>query len=159
MLALFMVVGLFKGIQTEAKEISIPAPKIKVKTVNNGTGIKITISKNKDTEDYEIYAACIENSYSGYTYINEDYQKIEYQYEDDKNHIYIDFLLCYVPEEKTWKIWIGKIGACSYDDDPYKDLKTDKFSDAILNALDFVEEFIDKVQDDPQDYVQYYKDL
>ena len=90
---------------------------------------------------------------------NEDYQKIEYQYEDDKNHIYIDFLLGYVPEEKTWKIWIGKIGACSYDDDPYKDLKTDKFSDAILNALDFVEEFIDKVQDDPQDYVQYYKDL
>ena len=76
MLALFMVVGLFNGIQTEAKEISIPAPKIKVKTVNNGTGIKITISKNKDTEDYEIYATCIENSYSGYTYINEAYQKI-----------------------------------------------------------------------------------
>lgn len=90
---------------------------------------------------------------------NEDYQKIEYQYEDDKNQIYIDFLLGFVPEEKTWKIWIGKIGSCSYDDDPYKDLKTNKFADAILKALDFIEEFIDKVNEDPNDYIQYYKKI
>ena len=37
---------------------------------------------------------------------NEQYQKIEYKHEDKEKNIFIDFLLGYVDEEKTWKLWI-----------------------------------------------------
>ena len=86
---------------------------------------------------------------------NDHYQKIEYKYEDKDNNIYIDFLLGF--KENEWKLWIGKIGALSYDDDPYCGLKTTSFRDAILSALDKVEEFIDEVNEDPDNYVQFYK--
>ena len=56
-------------------------------------------------------------------------------------------------------MWIGKIGSTSYDDDPYYDLKTKKFAHAIVNALDKVEEFIAKVEEEPENYVQFYKNL
>ena len=88
---------------------------------------------------------------------NDKYQKIEYKYEDVTNMIFIQFLLGYVEEDKTWKMWVGKIGAASYDDDPYCKLDTEKFSEAILTACDKIEEFIEKVNTDPLNYIQFYK--
>ena len=93
------------------------------------------------------------------TYLNNntDYQKIEYQYKNTKLGIEIDFLLGF--QQNTWKLWIGKIGSCSYDDDPYCSFNTDKFSEAIIMALDKVEEFLDKVKEEPENYVQYYLNI
>lgn len=88
---------------------------------------------------------------------NDDYQKIEYKYENYDEDIYIDFLLG--QQNKIWKLWIGKIGVISYDDDPYCSFETEKFSEAIVLALDKVEEFIQLVKDDPHNYIQYYKSL
>lgn len=85
---------------------------------------------------------------------NQKYQKIEYKHNDKDKGISIDFLLGF--QEGTWKLWIGKIGSCSYDDDPYCSFDTDNFKKAIILCLDKVEEFIGKVEDDPEDYVQYY---
>lgn len=86
---------------------------------------------------------------------NKDYQKIEYKLEDRKKKIYIDFLLGF--KDNSWRLWIGKIGATSYEDDPYCDFETTNFAEAIVAALDKVEEFLKEVEDDPQNYVQYYK--
>lgn len=88
---------------------------------------------------------------------NDKYLKIEYKYENQDDMIFIHFLLGYVKEDKTWKMWVGKIGAASYDDDPYCKLDTEKFSEAILNACDKIEEFIEKVKETPINYIQYYK--
>ncbi len=85
---------------------------------------------------------------------NQKYQKIEYKHNDKEKGISIDFLLGF--QDGTWKLWIGKIGSCSYDDDPYCSFDTDEFKKGILLCLDKVEEFIKKVEDDPEDYVQYY---
>ena len=90
---------------------------------------------------------------------NQPYQKIEYKHEDNDKNIFIDFLLGYVDEQKTWKLWIGNIVSFSYDDDPYCDLETDKFAEAIVKSLDKTEEFIKEVESDPQNWVQYYKDI
>jgi hypothetical protein len=62
-------------------------------------------------------------------------------------------------KDNSWRMWIGKIGSTSYDDDPYYDLETKKFAHAIVNALDKVEEFIAKVEEEPENYVQFYKNL
>ena len=86
---------------------------------------------------------------------NESYQKIEYKLEDKENNLYIDFLLGY--QEDSWKLWIGKIGSCSYDDDPYCTFETEKFAEAIVAALDKVEEFLEKVKEEPDNYIQFYK--
>lgn len=86
---------------------------------------------------------------------NENYQKIEYKYEDPKKGISIDFLLGF--KDDSWRLWIGKIGSVSYDDDPYTNLETDKFANAIVKALDKVQDFIKDVKDDPLNYVQFYK--
>jgi hypothetical protein len=88
---------------------------------------------------------------------NESWTKIEYKLEDRDKNIYIDFLLGF--QEGSWKLWIGKIGSTSYDDDPYCSFDTDNFAHAIVDALDKVEEFIEDVNDDPQNYVQFYKDI
>ena len=88
---------------------------------------------------------------------NNAYQKIEYKLEDKKSGLSIDFLLGF--KDKSWQLWVGKIGSCSYDDDPYKDLKTDNFKKAIITSLDIIEEFIEKVMEDPTDYVQFYKTI
>ena len=90
---------------------------------------------------------------------NEPYQKIEYKYEDKDKHISIHFLLGYVKEKDTWELWIGKIVAISYDDDPYCDLKCNEFSSAIIAALDKVEEFIKEVEEEPENWVQYYDNI
>ena len=87
---------------------------------------------------------------------NEDYQKIEYQYRDKDKKINIDFLLGF--QENSWKLWIGKIGAITYDDDPWCSFDTDKFSEGIIAALDKVEEFIDDVEKNPDNWVQFYID-
>ena len=88
---------------------------------------------------------------------NEKFQKIEYKYEDKEKDIYIDFLLGF--QDNSWKLWIGKIGAISYDDDPWCDFRTSSFKKAILAALDKVVEFIDDVEEDPQNWIQFYKKL
>ncbi len=86
---------------------------------------------------------------------NTKYQKIEYQHVDKEKNIYIDFLLGF--QDASWKLWIGKIGAITYGDDPWCDFETDNFKEAILAALDKVEEFIDDVEEDKDNWVQFYK--
>ena len=86
---------------------------------------------------------------------NEKYQKIEYQYIDKDKNISIDFLLGF--QDNSWKLWIGKIGAISYDDDPWCSFDTTSFSKGIVMALDKVEEFIDDVNENPDNWVQFYK--
>lgn len=88
---------------------------------------------------------------------NEKYLKIEYKLEDKEDNLSIDFLLGF--QDGSWKLWIGKLGSCSYDDDPYCSFDTQKFAEGIVAALDKVEEFVKKVKDDPEDYVQYYTNL
>ena len=88
---------------------------------------------------------------------NESYLKIEYKLEDREEGLFIDFLLGY--QEDSWKLWIGKIGSCGYDDDPYCSFETKKFAEAIVKALDKVEEFVAKVKDEPENYIQFYKTL
>lgn len=88
---------------------------------------------------------------------NESYLKIEYKLEDKEEGLFIDFLLGF--KDGSWKLWIGKIGSCSYDDDPYCSFETKKFSEGIVAALDKVEEFIGKVKDDPESYIQFYKTI
>lgn len=85
---------------------------------------------------------------------NDKYQKIEYKHEDKDKNISIDFLLGY--KDSSWQLWVGKIGSCSYDDDPYFSFDTDNFKKAIVMSLDKIEEFIKNVEDDPDDYIQYY---
>lgn len=85
---------------------------------------------------------------------NKKYQKIEYKLEDKEKGLSIDFLLGF--KDGSWKLWIGKIGSCSYDDDPYCSFETEKFAEGIVAALDKVEEFLKMVEEDPQNYVQYY---
>ena len=88
---------------------------------------------------------------------NESFQKIEYKLEDKEEGLYIDFLLGF--QDNSWKLWIGKIGSCSLDDDPYCSLNTKKFSEGIVAALDKVEEFIKKVKEEPENYIQFYKTI
>ena len=85
---------------------------------------------------------------------NFSYQKIEYKLQNHDDNLSIDFLLGF--QEESWKLWIGKIGSCSYDDDPYCSFNTDNFNKAILMALDKIEEFIVQVTNDKENYVQYY---
>ena len=85
---------------------------------------------------------------------NENYQKIEYKLEDKEQGLSIDFLLGF--KESSWQLWIGKIGSCSYDDDPYYSFNTNNFKKAIVMSIDKIEEFILKVKDDPENYVQFY---
>ena len=85
---------------------------------------------------------------------NEAYQKIEYKYIDKQKSIEIDFLLGFTG--KSWKLWVGKIGGVSYDDDYYKDLKTESFDDAILNGVEIIREFIKEVKKDKENWIQFY---
>ena len=82
------------------------------------------------------------------------YQKIEYVYKDKEKGISIDFLLG--RKDGSWFIWAGKDGAVNYDDQPYKDLKTPYFRDAIMNSLDKIQELIKDVKENPDNWAQYY---
>ena len=88
---------------------------------------------------------------------NTEYQKIEYKLEDNDLGMFIDFLLGF--DEGSWQLWIGKIGSCSYDDDPYKSLNTTNFKKVIVDSLDIIEEFIEKVKKDKYNYIQFYKTI
>ena len=88
---------------------------------------------------------------------NTEYQKIEYKLEDNDLGMFIDFLLGF--DEGSWQLWIGKIGSCSYDDDQYKSLNTTNFKKAIVDSLDIIEEFIEKVKTDKYNYIQFYKTI
>ena len=59
MLILLFVIclGISSGIMSNAKEITLDVPMIKVKTVNDGSDIEITIEETKDAEGYEIYVS------------------------------------------------------------------------------------------------------
>lgn len=86
----------------------------------------------------------------------EKYLKIEYIYMDKKKGIIIDFLIGKDMKNKKWSLFAGKQGAVSYDDDALKDLKADNLKDAILNAIEEVVDFIKEVEDDKDNWVQFY---
>lgn len=88
---------------------------------------------------------------------NTDYQKIEFQLREKKEGIYADFLLGF--EEGSWKMWIGKIGVCSYDQQPYKDFETDDFNTAITKSIDEIELLIQKILKDKENYTEFLKDM
>ena len=88
---------------------------------------------------------------------NDDYLNIEYKLENKKKDVYIDFLLGY--KDGSWKLWIGKIGATSYNDDPWCSFDTKDFAEAIGKALDKVEEFVEDVYNNPDNWVQFYKSV
>lgn len=106
--------------------------------------IKFTIWKSNDKK-----AKWINN--------NSDYRKIEYVYMNDKKGIVIDFLLGYT--EESWQLWAGKLGAINYDVDPYKNLETQDFADAIMKSLDIIVDLIGEVKDDPKKWSQYYLNM
>lgn len=88
---------------------------------------------------------------------NNDYQKIEYKLNDKEAGIKMQFLLGF--KDGSWKLWVGKIGAVSYDDDPYCSFDTDTFRDAIIACLDKCEEIVKDVKENPDNWVQYYINL
>lgn len=85
---------------------------------------------------------------------NFSYNKIEYKYYNKDKGIECDFLLGF--QSGTWKLWCGKIGICSYEDNAYCDLKCIKFQDAIMKAIDKIEDILKDIIDDPDNNVMYY---
>lgn len=86
----------------------------------------------------------------------EKYLKIEYVYRNKEEGIEIDFLIGRKTNDKNWQLYIGKPGSASYDDDPYKSLKTKELSKAINTAVDEVLNLIDEVKKDKDNWVQFY---
>lgn len=89
----------------------------------------------------------------------EQYQKIEAKYEekpDAYEGIKVSFLLG--QDGDDWKLWVGKPGVVSYSDDPYCDLECKSFKDAILKALDKAEKILKEIEEQPNNWVQYYVD-
>lgn len=82
------------------------------------------------------------------------YQKIEYVYKNKEDNICIDFLLGF--KDNKWQLWAGKDGAIGYDDDPFFNLKERRFDKAIVAALDKVQEIIQDVKDNPDNWPQFY---
>ena len=130
-----------KSLSQYIKEASEEKEEDKEKTTRRGN-IKFTIWEEPDKK-----VNWLDN--------NQKYQKIEYKYENKDDQCFIDFLLGF--KNESWRLWIGKIGSVNYDDDPYCDFETTNFAEAIVAALDKVEEFLDKVKEEPENYVQFYK--
>lgn len=86
----------------------------------------------------------------------EKYLKIEYVYKDKKKGIEIDFLIGRKSDDKDWALYTGKIGSASYDDDPYKSLKTKELSKAINTAVQEVIDLVKEVEKDPDEWLQFY---
>lgn len=86
----------------------------------------------------------------------EKYLKIEYIYRDKKKGIEIDFLIGRKDDTKDWSLYTGKIGSASYDDDPYKSLKTKELSKAINNAVQEVVDLVKEVEKEPDEWLQFY---
>ena len=125
----------------DSKDESDEEDKEKDKKTERRANIKFTIWKES-----KVQTDWLEN--------NNEYQKIEYKYEDKDKHISIHFLLGY--KNGSWKLWIGKIGAVGYDDDPYFDLKKKDFKEGLLAGVDKVGEFIDDVEENPDNWIQFY---
>lgn len=53
---------------TSARENNLGKPRFKLETVNEGTGVKITIYKTKEADFYSIYMVQFENEYTKYYY-------------------------------------------------------------------------------------------
>ena len=85
---------------------------------------------------------------------NNTYQKIEYKYEDEKEGINIQFLLGF--DSDSWHLYVGTVGAVSYDDDPYADFETSDFAKAIMMSLEKINGFVGMVKNDSLNYIQYY---
>lgn len=85
---------------------------------------------------------------------NTEYQKIEYEYRDKKDEVNVDFLLGFT--NNTWKLWCGKIGGVTYDDDPYCSFDTQSFDKAIVLSINKIKEILKDIYDNPKDWVQYY---
>lgn len=83
---------------------------------------------------------------------NKSYQKIEYQY--TTNDVEIQFMIGY--DENSWKLWIGKIGAIIYNDEPYCSFETQNFSTCIINAIDKVVEIIKDIESNKKNWIQFY---
>jgi hypothetical protein len=59
-----------------------------------------------------------------------------------------------------WSILENKVKAyINYGDDPYCDLETPKFAEAIVKALDKTQEFLDDVKKNPDNWIQFYKTI
>lgn len=86
----------------------------------------------------------------------EKYLKIEYVYKDKKKGIEIDFLIGRKQDDKDWALYTGKIGSASYDDDPYKSLKTKELSKAINTAVQEVIDLVKEVEKYPDEWLQFY---
>lgn len=86
----------------------------------------------------------------------EKYLKIEYVYKDKKKGIEIDFLIGRKSDDKDWALYTGKIGSASYDDDPYKSLKTKELSKAINTAVQEVIDLVKEVEKEPDEWLQFY---
>ncbi len=54
LLAMVVLTGVLSSVPVEADEISLAIPKIKVKTIKDDTGVKITIGKTKGAEGYVV---------------------------------------------------------------------------------------------------------
>lgn len=68
-----MAIASFSGIKAEAEEIKLPIPKISVKTVNDGTGVEVTINKTKDADGFEVWVSGYADQYLGYKNISDEY--------------------------------------------------------------------------------------
>lgn len=86
----------------------------------------------------------------------EKYLKIEYVYKEKKAGIEMDFLIGRPDTNSDWQLYVGKLGATTYDDDPYKSLETKELSKAINTAVDEAIELIKKVKEEKDEYVQFY---
>ena len=88
---------------------------------------------------------------------DQPYQKINCVYQDGEDwdeKLAIEFLIGF--KDGTWQLWAGKPGIVTYADDPYKDLKEDKFINALPFAIDEAEKFVETVKKKPNDWVQFY---
>lgn len=86
---------------------------------------------------------------------NNSYQKIEYKFLE--NDLSICFLLGF--KNNSWHLWIGKIGAITYNDDPYCSLECSKFSEAISKSLDKIDEIINMIKSDKSNWIQFYNNI
>ncbi|MCR5685260.1 MAG: fibronectin type III domain-containing protein [Lachnospiraceae bacterium] len=66
LLSAVLVTGMFGGVAAEAKEISIPPPKISISYTKDDIAAKVTFGKTKDADGYEIYILGMGDMYTDY---------------------------------------------------------------------------------------------
>lgn len=88
---------------------------------------------------------------------NTSYQKIDCKYAenpDEDDGIKVEFLLGY--KDNVWQLWAGKPGVVNYSDDSYAVLDETEFYKAVNKAVDKCVELINKIKDEPNNWVQFY---